>query len=249
MSIQDIFNKKIDLEFFTPPGDKGYSGDRGPVGQKGNQGDSGASAPDWVECGYGVCKTGLSNLNKIVTIPDYINTVNGITVIRFTHPVKANATLNINSTGDLPINIRASLRGQKVPIKDGIIFGGTTATFICDGESYILISVDYNDYSYLPTNGEWKIMYPSGNEACWTRYSRSIVFQVGESEKLTTFDFPFEFVWPPNVLISISVIQYSQTGTCSAEIVELTTSKVILNVKREKTTSSVSVLIGIRAEI
>ena len=246
MSIQNVFNKKIDVEFFKTNGDRGYQGERGPQGPQGLQGRQGAQAPNYVGCGYGVVDD-ASDAEVTVYIDDYINTVNGITAIKSPYAISANSTLDINTTGYRPIYVRG-VQLSDSPIGDNVIFPGTISTFICDGENYHLIATDCNDCSYVAKKDNWKIIYPGSPDAvCWTSGTRTVPFSISESEKIVTFKFPIEFVSPPNVLISVIPVSYDSVGNCSADIINLTTNEVVLNVKREKVTSSVGVRIGLKA--
>ena len=86
--------------------------------------------------GYGTCITAASTTAKTVSMYGYKLTKNGIVSIRFSYDVPADATLNINNTGDKPIYYKGS------SITDGIIKVGDIATFIYDGTNYRLISLD-----------------------------------------------------------------------------------------------------------
>ena len=240
----DIFNKPICVEFFKAEGDKGNEGDKGPIGNKGETGDNGISysqyAPN-IYCGYGSCNTDSDELLKLVTINDYIVAVNSILVIKFSYNVPANSKLNVNNSGDRDIYHRGE------PIKDDVIFANTTATFMLDGERYNLISVDYNDYSFLPYNNIWKFRNQSGCKKCWTRVIQNILFDIGVGEVIKTYDFPFEFDEIPIVYTSIFTYVNS-LGTYSVGVIEISNKKVTFKINRSDTTRSMNVGLSIIAE-
>lgn len=242
--MSDIFNKPICVEFFKTEGDIGYDGNKGPAGLKGSRGDNGLSysqyAPN-IYCGYGFCNTDSDELLKLVTIDDYIVAVNSILVIKFSYTVPANSKLNVNSSGDRDIYHRGE------PIKDDVIFANTTATFMLDGERYNLISVDYNDYSFLPYNNIWKFINQSGCKKCWTRVVQNILFDIGVGEVIKTYDFPFEFDEIPIVYTSIFTYVNS-LGTYSVGVIEIDNKKVTFKINRSDTTRSMNVGLSIIAE-
>ena len=242
--MSDIFNKPICVEFFKTEGDKGYDGNKGLAGLEGSSGDTGLSysqyAPN-IYCGYGSCNTDSDDLLKVVTIDDYIIAVNSILVIRFLKKVSSNSKLNVNSSGDRDIYHRGE------PIKDDVIFANTTATFILDGERYNLISVDYNDYSFLPYNNIWKFRNQSGCKKCWTRVIQSIQFGIGVGEVVKSYNFPFEFDDTPVVYTS-NVINSNSLGTYSVGIIEISNTKVTFKINRSDTTRSMNIGLSIIAE-
>lgn len=97
---------------------------------------SGASSPEGIGIGYGVCNTAYITTAKTAALQDYSLKENGIVSIRFTNAVNANATLNINDEGAKPIFYRGKA------IINGIIKGGDIVTFIFDGTNYQIISLD-----------------------------------------------------------------------------------------------------------
>lgn len=101
-----------------------------------NGGSGGASSPEEIGFGYGVCSTAYITSAKVVTLEDYAITKNGIISVKFINAVNASATLNVNSEGAHPIYYR----GQ--PIVAGIIKAGDTVTFMYDGSYYHLIGSD-----------------------------------------------------------------------------------------------------------
>lgn len=242
--MSDIFNKPICVEFFKTDGDKGYDGNKGPAGLKGSLGDAGLSysqyAPN-IYCGYGSCNTDSDEILKLVTIDDYIVAVNSILVIKFSYNVPANSKLNVNSSGNRDIYHRGE------PIKDDVIFANTTATFMLDGERYNLISVDYNDYSFIPYNNIWKFINQSGCKKCWTRVVQNILFDIGVGEVIKTYDFPFEFDEIPVVYTSIFTYVNS-LGTYSVGVIEIDNKKVTFKINRSDTTRSMNVGLSIIAE-
>lgn len=252
----DIFNKPICVEFFKAEGNKGHEGDKGPIGNKGETGNTGLSYDEYIfGRGYGTCGTNEDELTKEVTILNYdadqnpIQNLpllykvggNSILVIRFLNKVLANSKLNVNSSGDRDIYHRGE------PIKDDVIFANTTATFMLDGERYNLISVDYNDYSFLPYNNIWKFRNQSGCKKCWTRVMQNILFDIDVGEVIKTYDFPFEFDEIPIVYTSIFTYVNS-LGTYSVGVIEIDNKKVTFKINRSDTTRSMNVGLSIIAE-
>ena len=90
--------------------------------------------PEDIGFGYGTCTTASDTDAKIVTLADYVLTVNGFVAISFTNAVNANATLNINNQGARPIY------NKGVAIEDEVIEAGDTAAFVYDGTHYNLIT-------------------------------------------------------------------------------------------------------------
>ena len=102
--------------------------------------------------GYGTCDTAESTTAKVVTMSNYSLTTGGYVTVYFTNAVPANATMNINSRGAIPIYFRGSA------IKAGIIKGDTRATFVYNGTNYSLVSVDrtpniFVNYRYSDSAG------------------------------------------------------------------------------------------------
>jgi hypothetical protein len=78
-------------------------------------------------------------LAKVATLSNYTFTTGGIVAVNFTNAVPASATLNINSQGAKAIYHKGTA------IKANVIKAGDTATFICSGSYYHLISLDRDD--------------------------------------------------------------------------------------------------------
>ena len=87
--------------------------------------------------GYGTCATAAETTAKVVTLSNYVLATGGITAVKFTYEVPANATMNINSRGAKAIYYQGS------PITAGIIKAGDVATFI------------YSTYYHLLTIDRW----------------------------------------------------------------------------------------------
>lgn len=85
--------------------------------------------------GYGVCDTAEATLAKACSISNYALGTGGICSIKFTYDVPANSTLNIRTRGAKAIYYKG------VPITDGIIKAGDTATFVYS-TYYHLIAID-----------------------------------------------------------------------------------------------------------
>lgn len=91
--------------------------------------------PEKLGFGYGTCSTEEATVDKVVSLASYNYVTNGIVSVNFTYAVPANATLNVNGKGAKKIYHRG------VAITSGIIKAGDTATFMCKGSYYHLISV------------------------------------------------------------------------------------------------------------
>lgn len=96
--------------------------------------------------GYGTCATAEATAAKTVTLANYALTVGGIVVVKFTHGVPVNATLNVNSKGAKPIYYHGAA------ITAHVIKAGDTVTFIYDGNYYHLLSIDDNLYFAMSAN-------------------------------------------------------------------------------------------------
>lgn len=91
--------------------------------------------------GHCVCDTAASTTAKtaiIDTWDNYVLGLGGIVSVYFANDVPASSTLNIQSMGAFPIYYR------NAAITAGIICAGDTATFMYDGQYYVLLSVDRN---------------------------------------------------------------------------------------------------------
>lgn len=94
--------------------------------------------------GIGVCNTATGNAAKTATISGVIIAKGSVFAIRFTYDVDSSATLNINSSGAKNILHRNAALGA------GQIIGGDTVTFISDGISYHVLSID-RPFDQAPT--------------------------------------------------------------------------------------------------
>lgn len=99
-------------------------------------GSGGPSSPEQIGIGYGICSTAYATTAKTAALEDYELTTNGIVAIRFANAVNAGATLSINSEDAKPIYYRG------IPIVNGIIKAGDTATLIYDGTNYDVLGTD-----------------------------------------------------------------------------------------------------------
>lgn len=86
--------------------------------------------------GIGVCNTATGTAAKAATISGVIIAKGSVFAIRFTYDVDSSATLNINSSGAKNMLHRNAALGA------GQIIGGDTVTFISDGISYHVLSID-----------------------------------------------------------------------------------------------------------
>ena len=97
--------------------------------------------PKNIEQGFGIltCNTAAGTAAKTASTNDVVNyspVKNSYVSVKFTHAVSANATLNIDSTGDVPLYYRGSA------IINNIIKANDIATFVYNGTNYNLVSVD-----------------------------------------------------------------------------------------------------------
>ena len=94
--------------------------------------------------GIGYCNTATGNTSKTATISGVVIGKGSVFAIRFTYDVDSSSTLNINSSGAKNILHRNAALGA------GQIIGGDTVTFISDGISYHVLSID-RPYDQAPT--------------------------------------------------------------------------------------------------
>ena len=95
-----------------------------------------AASPESIGIGYGTCATASATAEKAVTLSGYNLVKNGIVSVMFANAITGSATLNVNSKG------AKNILYHGVAITTGIVDAGDTATFVYDGTSYNLISVD-----------------------------------------------------------------------------------------------------------
>lgn len=87
--------------------------------------------------GYGTCNTNENTSLKIVALDNsYVLSAGSLISIKFNNTVHANASMNVNATGEKPIYYRGTA------IIEGVINAGDTATFMYDGKFYHLVSLD-----------------------------------------------------------------------------------------------------------
>lgn len=94
--------------------------------------------------GIGVCNTATGNAAKTATISGVIIGKGSVFAIRFTYDVDSSATLNINGSGAKNMLHRNAALGA------GQLLAGDTVTFISDGISYHVISID-RPFDQAPT--------------------------------------------------------------------------------------------------
>lgn len=94
------------------------------------------NSPTTIGIGIGVSSTAASTAAKTATLEGYRLIADGIVAVRFVNAVPANATLNINQEGSVPIYY------LNTPIVNDVIKAGSTATFAYDGTVYHLICTD-----------------------------------------------------------------------------------------------------------
>lgn len=94
--------------------------------------------------GIGVCNTATGNAAKTATITGVIIGKGSVFAIRFTYDVDSGSTLNINQSGAKNILHRNAALGA------GQLLAGDTVTFISDGTSYHVLSID-RQFDQSPT--------------------------------------------------------------------------------------------------
>ena len=94
--------------------------------------------------GIGVCNTATGNAAKTATITGVIIGKGSVFAIRFTYDVDSGSTLNINQSGAKNMLHRNAALGA------GQLLAGDTVTFISDGISYHVLSID-RPFDQAPT--------------------------------------------------------------------------------------------------
>ena len=100
--------------------------------------------------GYASCSTAASTAAKTASLTSYALKTGGVVAVKFTYAVPASATLNIDSTGAKYIYHHGTY------LKDGVINAGDVATFMYNGSTYTLLTVDrggsWNDLTGKPAS-------------------------------------------------------------------------------------------------
>lgn len=86
--------------------------------------------------GYGTCSTAAATANKIVNLSGYKRVTGAIFSVKFTYGAPADATLNVNNTGAVPIYYQGSAIGT------GVITDGDFVTFVFSGAYYHIVAFD-----------------------------------------------------------------------------------------------------------
>ena len=101
--------------------------------------------------GIGVCNTATGNAAKTATISGVIIAKGSVFAIRFTYDVDSGSTLNINQSGAKNILHRNAALGA------GQLLAGDTVTFISDGTSYHVLSID-RKFDQSPTENSHNLL-------------------------------------------------------------------------------------------
>ena len=101
--------------------------------------------------GIGVCNTATGNAAKTATISGVIIAKGSVFAIRFTYDVDSGSTLNINQSGAKNILHRNAALGA------GQLLAGDTVTFISDGTSYHVLSID-RPFDQSPTENSHNLL-------------------------------------------------------------------------------------------
>ena len=100
--------------------------------------------------GYASCSTAAATTAKTASLSGYVLKTGGVVAVKFTNAVPASATLNINSTGAKYIYHHGTY------LEAGVINAGDVATFMYNGSTYTLLTVDrggsWNDLTDKPTS-------------------------------------------------------------------------------------------------
>ena len=95
--------------------------------------------PQKLGIGYGNCTTAEATAAKVVTLTDYVLVTNGIVAVKFSYPLCASATLNINGKGAKPVYIG----GAAVTATNcKSVQAGDIGYFIYDGTAYHFLGTD-----------------------------------------------------------------------------------------------------------
>lgn len=96
--------------------------------------------------GYAIQTDNGQSQTVTASLTDYVLTTNGRVSVKFTHDAPYGPSLNINNTGAKGIRDK-----NNMPLTYDAIYEGDIATFIYDGQYYILVDVkhEYNYESYL----------------------------------------------------------------------------------------------------
>lgn len=102
--------------------------------------------PQKLGSGYGTCTTAEATAAKVVTLTDYELVKNGIVAVKFSYPLCASATLNINGKGAKPVYVG----GAAVTATNcKSVQAGDIGYFIYDGTAYHFLGTDRADKSAI----------------------------------------------------------------------------------------------------
>lgn len=93
--------------------------------------------------GQGIGTTNTNSVEKIVTLPNFQLVTGGVVAVKFEANAYTNTKLNINSTGLKYVKyFRKTSNGTTLAgLPENMIMAGDIATFMYDGEYYVLLSV------------------------------------------------------------------------------------------------------------
>lgn len=95
--------------------------------------------PQKLGIGYGTCTTAEATAAKVATLADYTLVKNGIVAVKFSYPLCASATLNINGKGAKPVYVG----GAAVTATNcKSVQAGDIGYFIYDGTAYHFLGTD-----------------------------------------------------------------------------------------------------------
>lgn len=133
--------------------------------------------PQKLGIGYGTCTTAEATAAKVVTLTDYVLVTNGIVAVKFSYPLCASATLNINGKGAKPVYVG----GAAVTATNcKSVQAGDIGYFIYDGTAYHFLGTDRAGKSSITG------LSASGQTVTYTRAD-------GETGTITTQDTTYAF--------------------------------------------------------
>ena len=95
--------------------------------------------PQKLGIGYGTCTTAEATAAKVVTLTDYTLVKNGIVAVKFSYPLCASATLNINGKGAKPVYVGGA---AVTSTNCKSVQAGDIGYFIYDGTAYHFLGTD-----------------------------------------------------------------------------------------------------------
>lgn len=133
--------------------------------------------PQKLGIGYGTCTTAEATAAKVVTLTDYVLVKNGMVAVKFSYPLCASATLNINNKGAKPVYVTGT---AVTSTNCKSVQAGDIGYFIYDGTVYHFLGTDRTNKSAITG------LSASGQTVTYTRAD-------GETGTITTQDTKYNF--------------------------------------------------------